>query len=152
MSQRMKPETPLSHRLLMGNYITDEIFGLTIARPGFITPHYTYGAILVAAPCWAAGTALGVMAGNLLPLPIVSSLSVALYGMFLAVIIPPAHKNKVIAILILICFAFSYALSWFPVISNLSAGTRTIILTVGISAIAGFLFPVKQGKEMGNDS
>lgn len=152
MSQRMKPETRLSHRLLIGNYITDEFFGLAIARPGAINPYYSYGAILVAAPCWAAGTAIGVIAGNLLPLRIVSSLNVALYGMFLAIIIPPAHKNKVIAGLILICFASSYAASWLPLISNLSAGTRTIILTVVISAIAAILFPVKQRKEMDNDS
>ncbi|WP_031515659.1 AzlC family ABC transporter permease [Desulfofalx alkaliphila] len=150
MSQRMKPETPLHHRLLMGFYVTDELFGISIARPGFLNPYYTYGAILVAAPCWATGTALGVIAGNLLPLRAVSSLSVALYGMFLAVIIPPANKNKVIAGLILICFASSYAATWLPLVSSLSAGTRTIILTVAISAMAALLFPVKR-KEMEND-
>ncbi|NLL45508.1 MAG: AzlC family ABC transporter permease [Clostridiales bacterium] len=151
MSQRMNPETRLSHRLLMGNYITDEFFGLAISRPGAINPYYSYGAILVAAPCWAAGTAIGVIAGNLLPLRAVSALNVALYGMFLAIIVPPAHKNKVIAGLILICFASSYAASWLPIVSNLSAGTRTIILTVAISAMAAILFPVKQRKEMDND-
>lgn len=151
MSQRMNPETRLSHRLLMGNYITDEFFGLAISRPGAINPYYSYGAILVAAPCWAAGTAIGVIAGNLLPLRAVSALNVALYGMFLAIIVPPAHKNKVIAGLILICFASSYAASWLPIVSNLSAGTRTIILTVVISAMAAILFPVKQRKEMDYD-
>jgi predicted branched-subunit amino acid permease len=135
----------------MVNYITDEFFGLAISRPGAINPYYSYGAILVAAPCWAAGTAIGVIAGNLLPLRAVSALNVALYGMFLAIIVPPAHKNKVIAGLILICFASSYAASWLPIVSNLSAGTRTIILTVAISAMAAILFPVKQRKEMDND-
>lgn len=146
MSQRMKPDTPLYHRFLMGYDIADELFGIAIARPGYLNPYYTYGAVLVAAPCWAAGTALGVVAGNLLPLRAVSAFGVALYGMFLAVIIPPAHKNKVVAGLILICFAASYAASWLPVISNFSGGTRTIILTAVISAIAAFLFPVKQSK------
>jgi len=152
LSQRMSPETRLPHRLLLGNYITDEFFGLAISRPGCISPYYTYGSILVAAPCWALGTSIGVIAGNLLPLRVVSALNVALYGMFLAVIVPPARKNRVIAGLILICFASSYAASLLPLISNLSAGTRTIILTVAISAIAALLFPVEQRKEAGNDT
>ncbi len=142
MSQRMKPETPLPHRLIMGYYITDELFGLAIARTGFLNPFYTYGAVLVAAPCWAAGTALGIVAGNLLPLRVVSALGVALYGMFLAIIIPPSRKNKIIAGLVLFCFASSYSASRLPMISDLSAGTRTIFLTLAISAAAAFLFPV----------
>ena len=147
LSQRFSPDTPFYHRLLIGYDIADELFGITIARPGYLNPHYTYGAVAVAAPCWAVGTALGIMAGNLLPLRIVSALSVALYGMFLAVIIPPARKNKVIALLILISFAASYGAVGFPLISALSNGTRTIILTVGISAAAALLFPIKQEKE-----
>ena len=69
-------------------------FGITIARPGHLNPYYTYGAILLAAPGWAVGTALGIMAGNALPLRVVSALSVALYGMFLAIIIPPAAAAR----------------------------------------------------------
>ncbi len=147
LSQRFSLDTPFYHRLLIGYDVTDELFGITIARPGTLNPYYTYGAIIVATPCWATGTALGIIAGNLLPLRIVSALSVALYGMFLAVIIPPARKNKVIAFLILISFAASYAAACLPVISTLSNGTRTIILTVAISAAAAILFPIRQKKE-----
>lgn len=147
MSQRMAPNTPLHHRLLMGYDIADELFGIAIARPGQLNPYYSYGAILVAAPCWATGTALGIIAGNLLPLRVVSAFSVALYGMFLAVIIPPARKSKVIAVLIVISFAASFAASSLPVISNLSSGTRTIILTIMISAAAAVLVPVQQKEE-----
>lgn len=152
ISQRMKQDTPLHHRFLIGYDIADEIFGITIARPGFINPYYTYGSVVVAAPCWAFGTALGVIAGNLLPLSAVSAFSVALYGMFLAVIIPPARKNKVVAGLILICFASSYIASLLPVISNMSEGTKAIILTIIISAAAALLFPVKDREEAENDS
>lgn len=55
LSQRFSPDTPLFHRLLVGYDVTDEIFGITIARSGQIDPFYTYGAILIAAPCWACG-------------------------------------------------------------------------------------------------
>lgn len=152
LSQRMSPDLPLRHRLLTGMGITDELFAIAIARPGYINPYYTYGSLFVASPCWAAGTALGIIAGNLLPLRAVSAFSVALYGMFLAVIIPPAHKNKVIGILVILCFAASYLSLHLPVISNISSGTRTIILTVAISAAAAFLFPVKPEEEKENDA
>ena len=144
LSQRMKPGTKLRHRLLVGFDVTDEIFAITIARPGYINPFYTYGAVVMAAPFWAVGTALGNIAGNLLPLRIVSALSVALYGMFLAVIIPPARKSKIVAVLIIVCFAASFAASCLPVVSGLSSGTRTIILTVVLSSAAAILFPRKE--------
>lgn len=147
LSQKFAPDTPLRHRLLVGYDVTDEIFGITIARPGILNPYYTYGAIVIAAPCWAGGTALGVIAGNLLPLRVVSALSVALFGMFLAVIIPPARKNRVVAAFVLISFLASFAAANLPYISLLSGGTRTIILTIVISAAAAALFPIREEEE-----
>ena len=120
----------------------DELFGITIARPGYLNPFYTYGAIALAAPAWASGTALGIIAGNLLPVRVVSALSVALYGMFLAIIIPPARKNRVVAVLVMLSFALSFACGCLPGIASLSDGTRTILLTVLISCGAAVLFPV----------
>ena len=127
LAQRFAPGTPFFHRLIIGYDVTDELFGITIARPGYLNPFYTYGAIALAAPAWAMGTALGIVAGNLLPLRAVSALSVALYGMFLAIIIPPARKDKVVAALLAISFALSFAASYLPVVSSMSRGTRTII-------------------------
>ena len=147
MSQRMDPEGPLRHRLGMAYFITDEIFAVTIAQPGYLEPLYLYGAASVAAPCWAVGTALGVIAGNLLPIRVVSAFSVTLYGMFLAVFIPAAKKNRVVALLVLVSFAASWAAGVLPGISALSSGTRTILLTVVISAAAALLFPVKPEQE-----
>ena len=147
MSQRMAPGTPFYHRLLMAFDITDELFGIAIARPGYLNPFYTYGAMLVAIPCWAIGTALGTAAGNVLPLRLVSALSVALYGMFIAIIIPPAKKNKVVAVLVVISFLASFGAACLPLISKLSGGMRTILLTVVISAAAAVLFPHKTKEE-----
>ena len=75
LAQRFAPGTPFFHRLIIGYDVTDELFGITIARPGYLNPFYTYGAIALAAPAWAMGTALGIVAGNLLPLRAVSALS-----------------------------------------------------------------------------
>ena len=75
-----------------------------INHEGKVNHKYIYGTYLVALPCWALGTALGIVAGNSLPTKIVASLSVALYGMFLAIIIPQAKKDRVIGLLIIISF------------------------------------------------
>lgn len=147
LSQKFSPETPFYHRFLTAVTITDEIFGISVSRPGFLNPFYPYGAFLIASPCWAVGTSLGITAGNLLPLRAVSALSVALYGMFLAIIIPPARKERVIAILVTISFAASFAAGYLPVLSGFSSGTRTIILTVTISAAAALLKPVTNSEE-----
>ena len=142
LAQRFAPGTPFFHRLIIGYDVTDELFGITIARPGYLNPFYTYGAIALAAPAWAMGTALGIVAGNLLPLRAVSALSVALYGMFLAIIIPPARKNRVVAVLVALSFALSFVCNYLPGVASLSDGTRTILLTVLISCGAAVLFPV----------
>ena len=147
MSQRIDPQMPFFHRLILSFYITDELFGIAIARPGSLNPWYTYCAVLFASPCWAIGTALGALAGNLLPLRLVSAFSVALYGMFLAIFIPPARKNKVILGIVILCFISSGLASFLPVISKWSEGTRTILLTLVISAGAALLFPRKTEEE-----
>lgn len=147
MSQRLDPKMPGFHRLLMAFHITDELFGIAIARPGCLNPYYSYGAVSVAAPCWAFGTALGAAAGNLLPTRLTSAFSVALYGMFLAVIIPAAKKDRVVAGLIICCFIASFCAANLSVFSGISSGTRTIILTVALSAAAAWLFPREETEE-----
>lgn len=152
LSQKLSPDTPLSQRFLVGFCITDEIFGISIARPGYLCPWYSFGALLIASPCWALGTACGIVTGNMLPVRVVSALSVALFGMFLAVIIPPSRKSKVVAGLVLISFLLSWAFSVMPYVSSLSEGTRTILLTVVISGAAAVLFPVKNNAGDGADT
>lgn len=152
LAQRFAPDTPIWHRFVIGYDVTDELFGITIARPGNLDPYYTYGAILLAAPAWASGTALGIIAGNLLPLRAVSALSVALYGMFLAIIIPPARKSRIVAALVAVSFALSFACNYLPGIASLSDGTRTILLTVLISGAAAVLFPVKDQEANEDDA
>ena len=149
MSQKFSPDTSVLHRLGVGFGITDEIFGITMARPGALEPRYTYGAMLMAIPSWACGTALGITAGNILPLRAVSALSVALYGMFLAIIIPPARKNRVVLALVVLAFAASWGAEFLPLVSGWSAGTRVILLTLLLSGGAAWLFPVSE--EEGGD-
>ncbi len=148
LNQRLHEGISMRGRLLAGLTITDEIFGITIAQPGQIDPLYPFGAFAIAMPCWAIGTAIGIEMGNLLPAYVVSALSVALFGMFLAVIVPACKKDRIVALTVAVSFGASWASVHAPYISELSSGNRTILLTVAISAAAAILFPVKQdGKE-----
>lgn len=144
LNQRIPAGTPLWKRLLLGVSITDEIFAITIARRGSVNIWYPLGAFAVALPMWTLGTGLGIRMGTLLPPSIVAALSVALYGMFLAVIIPAAKKDRVVLGIVTVSFAASFAASKLPGISALSEGTRTILLTILIAGAAAVLFPVKK--------
>lgn len=148
LSQRLHPHLSLGHRLGMGFFITDEIFGITIAQPGFANPVYVYGAACSSVPFWALGTALGIIMGNLLPLPVVSALSVSLYGMFLAIIIPPTRKNKVLGVLVVMSCLTSALASRLPYLSQLSASTRIILLTIVIAVIAAIVKPIEKKEEV----
>lgn len=147
LTQKLSPDTGLLHRLIIGFDVTDEIFGVSIAVPGRLNPFYTYGVMAVAIPGWSIGTGLGVIMGNLLPGRLVSALSVGLYGMFLAVIIPPARKSRIVAALVVISMALSFVADRLTILSGLSSGTKIILLTVIISAAAALLFPVKTDEE-----
>ncbi len=144
LSQKLDAATPLLPRLVIGFDVTDEIFGAYIAQPGALEPHYAYGVILIALPGWALGTYLGVAMGSALPARLVSALSVALYGMFLAVIVPPARRSRVLAGLIVLSMALSALLSLAPAFAFLSTGARVILLTVALSALAAWRFPVRE--------
>lgn len=147
LSQRLSPDATLGQRLLIGYSVTDELFGIAVNEPKPLNPRYSYGSYLVAVPMWAAGTALGIAAGNILPLRVVSALSVALFGMFIAVIVPPARENKVVLLLVVLSFAASWAAEKLPLLSALSSGGKVILLTVVLAAIAAAAFPVREEEE-----
>ncbi len=152
LSQRFADDESLIHRILVAFCVTDEIFGATIARPGNIIPAYTYGLTWVAAPMWGLGTACGIIAGSVMPARAVSALSVALYGMFIAIIVPPARRERAVLICVIVSFLLSYLCSdicfvSIPFVNGISSGTRTIILTLVISAAAALLAPVKPEEE-----
>ncbi|SDB07913.1 Predicted branched-chain amino acid permease (azaleucine resistance) [Pseudobutyrivibrio sp. YE44] len=141
LSQKFNEKTPMLHRILVGFTVTDELFAITIKRPGYIAPFYNYAAFFVAAGSWSLGTACGIIAGELMPTRVVSALSVALYGMFLACIMPEARKHRIVAVLIGVSFVLSYVASRVKLFAGISGGTKTIILTVAIASIAAILFP-----------
>lgn len=152
LSQRFTEETPLAHRIGVGLGVTDELFGLAIARPQ-VRPIYQYGAMLSSIPLWCIGTSAGIVAGELLPARVVTALSVSLFGMFLAVIMPASRDDRVVRACVLVSFAASYAAAHLiPFTRAWSSGTRIIALTVVIATAAALLFPVSEGEEAGHEA
>ena len=146
LSQKLRPETGLIHRLILGWYVTDEVFGVSISAPGYLNPWYTYGAIALACPGWAAGTCLGVILGNIFPASVVSALSVGLYGMFIAIFVPPARESRTIRGLVLVSMGLSFFVNRASMFAGVSSGIKTILLTVILSAAAAILFPIREAK------
>ncbi len=142
LSQKLSPDTGIGCRLLIGYGVTDEIFGADMSVRGSLNPRYHFGMFLIASAGWAVGTCLGVMMGNLLPARLTSALSVGLYGMFLAIIVPPARKDRVILGLVCSAMVLSFTLS--RLCPALGGGMRVILLTVALSCAAAALFPVRE--------
>ncbi|MDU4960997.1 MAG: AzlC family ABC transporter permease [Sporomusaceae bacterium] len=147
LSQKLDPEAPFIHRFLLAHGITDEIFGLAICKSGKLNPFYNYGLMSSAIPGWVLGTLFGAAAGAVLPERILSALGIALYGMFIAVIVPPAKGNKLLTGIILASMLLSLLFSRAAVLQPVSPGVKIIILTVAIAGMAAILFPVKPEEE-----
>lgn len=144
LTQKLSPETKLLHRLALSYCMTDEIFGLSISVDGFLRPVYTYGITVISVSGWCLGTVLGVVAGNILPALVTNALGVAMYGMFLAIIIPPAKENHFLGALVAVSMAASGLFSVLPYLKAISSGFRVIILTILIAGIAAVIHPMEE--------
>lgn len=147
LSQKVSETLWFPHRFFISYYITDEIFGISSTVDGKLNPWYTYGAACVASPGWVLGTFLGAVVGNILPANVASAMNVALYGMFLAVIIPPARKNGVIAVIVVASMLASSLLTWLEDWLPFSSGMRILILTVVIAGIAAVVHPIEEKED-----
>jgi len=144
LSQKMDSKTAFLHRFLIAFGITDEIFGVSVCKEGKLNQFYNYGLMSIGMPGWVVGTFCGIVSGNLLPERIISALSIALYGMFIAVIIPPAKGNKLLSGIILLSMIISLLFTKISILRHISSGFKIIFLTVLIAGIAALLFPIKE--------
>ena len=142
LSQKLGQGISLPHRFVVAFGNTDEIFGVSAAREGRRSPWYIYGAMCVAIPGWTRGTLAGGVSGGLLPDFLVSAFSVAIYGMFLAVIIPPAKKNRAVLLVVIGAMAVSTLFTVIPVLKQVSSGFVIIIATLLAAGAAAYFCPV----------
>ena len=144
LSQKLDENFSTFHRLAASFGITDEIFAVAVSQKS-VSPYYMYGLTVISALGWVSGTFLGGAAGNLLPESVSSALGIVLYGMFLAIIIPPSKKSKGVLITVLVAAALSIIFKY--VLTSVSGGFAIIICAVLSAAICAVFFPVKEENE-----
>ena len=144
LSQRMGQKVGLLPRFLLAFSNTDEVFALAMAREHALTVPFMYGLGLLPFIGWVGGTLLGALAGAVLPISVRTALGVMLYGMFIAIVIPPAKREKPIAVAALVALVLSSLFAWVPALQKAPKGTPIVICTVVAAAVCAWLFPVEE--------
>ncbi len=144
LTQKTDDTFTLPNRLLTSAFITDEIFAVAVSNPQKISKNYYLGVAVLPYVGWTLGTLFGALAGDILPSIITNALGVALYAMFIAIIIPPALKSVGVVLAILISAGVSYLFYFLPVLSeNVSQGFAIIISALVGAGIVAYFFPIK---------
>ena len=142
LSQNLDKGFTLRHRFIAAYGITDEIFVLCSTRKKPVTPGYMYGIIVVSSFGWTSGTLLGAAAGEILPPELISAMGIMLYGMFIAIIIPPAAEKR--SILLVVVFASGLSVMCRYLLPFISGGFTVIICGIAASLFGALLFPIKE--------
>ena len=147
LSQRMGEKIGFFPRLLIAYFNTDEIFALAMARKQPLTVPFLLGLGLLPILGWTAGTLLGGLAGSLLPGDIRAALGVMLYGMFIAVVVPPARQENPVLLTVILALILSCLFAWVPALQQVSAGISIVLCTVVAAAVCAWRFPVAEEEE-----
>ena len=147
LSQKLGKSIKIPHRFLIAFGNTDEIFALAMARIEPLTVPFMLGLGTLPIVGWTLGTLCGALAGSILPVSIQAALGVMLYGMFIAIVVPPAKQEKPVLAAVLLAMAFSTAFTLVPLLKQVSAGISIVICTVAAAAICAALFPIPEEEE-----
>lgn len=141
LTQKVEAKTSSAHRTLMSFAITDEIFAMAASQPGKVGSSYFYGLMTLPIVGWTLGTLLGAVAYSLLPQSIQVALGIAIYGMFIAIIIPPARKERSVLFVVIVGAITSCVLTWLKI----SSGFAVIICAIIAAGLGAICFPIKEG-------
>ena len=144
LSQRMGQRIGVLPRLFIAFFNTDEIFALAMAEKGPLTVPFMLGLGTTPILGWIAGTLCGALAGSVLPASIRVALGVMLYGMFIAIVVPPARQEKPVLITVILALVLSCLFTWVPGLKEVSAGISIVICTVAAAAICAWLHPIEE--------
>ena len=143
VSQKVERKMSMKERLAISFGITDEIFAVSMQHKGELSTPYMAGLIITPILGWTGGTLAGGAATSVMPEALSSALGIALYGMFIAVIVPPAREERSVLFTVILAILASLAFTYLPVLRNLGSGWSIIIITIAVSAVAAWLFPRK---------
>ena len=141
LSQKLDKSMTMVHRLLLAFCNTDEVFVVASQQPGRVGKAYLYGLTNGPFVGWVSGTLLGALAGGILPATVTDALGLAIYGMFIAIILPPFRRSKEVRVVILMAVAMSCLITLLPLLSFISDGFRIILCAVAASALGAWLMP-----------
>lgn len=144
VSQKVNKEFTTAQRIMASFGITDEVFAVSMQRRKELSFPYMAGLIITPILGWTGGTLIGAVATSLLPEIVTDAMGIALYGMFIAIIVPPAREQKSVLFAVILAIIASCAFTYLPVLSKVSGGWSVIIVTVVVSAITAILFPVEE--------
>ncbi len=144
LSQKLAGSVRMLDRFLMSFGMTDEIFAIASGRNGEVTARYFYGLMTLPILGWTSGTLVGAAAGSILPVSVLSALGVAIYGMFIAIILPPAKRNFAVAGVAILAAVLSCCFNWLPLLNRVSGGFAIIICAVVAAALGAWLRPVEE--------
>ncbi len=144
LSQKLDDTMSALHRAAFAFCNTDEVFAMASSQKGSVGRQYLYGLILIPYFGWALGTFLGAAAGTLLPEALRAAMGIAIYGMFIAIIIPPSKTSKAVRLAVLLASAMSCIMRFTPGLSRISGGFVIIICAVTVSALCAWKFPVQE--------
>ena len=147
LSQKVDKTMSIPHRLLVSFFVTDEVFAVAYSKPGLVGRKYMYGLGSMPILGWVGGTLLGAVSGELLSGDLRTALGLALYAMFIAIVVPPAKQNIAVVITIFISAVMSCIFKYVPVINKTSGGFAVIICGVFSAVLASILFPIKAGED-----
>lgn len=147
ISQKLHKSVSLPERFAVSAGVTDEIFAVAASKKHEIGAKYLYGLILLPYIGWATGTLLGAVMGSILPSVVQSALGIAIYGMFIAIFIPPMKKSSTVSVVVAIAAAMSCCFAYIPLLKNVSTGFVIIICAVFAAAVGAVLKPVDDETE-----
>ena len=144
ISQKVDKNFGTKERLISSFGVTDEVFAVSMQRRTELSFSYMLGLIGTPILGWTSGTLIGAVATSLLPAALTDAMGIALYGMFIAIIVPPAREHNSVLFAVILAILASCAFTYLPILSALSGGWSVIIITVVVSALAAWLFPVPE--------
>ena len=147
LSQKLDAEVTLANRFAIAFVNTDEVFAVASSQKGSVSKWYMFGLMLTPWLGWSSGTLIGAVAGNVLPAIVTSSLGVAIYGMFIAIVVPEAKKSRPTALCVAIAVALSCLFYYVPGLNAIPSGFTIIVCAVAASAIMAVAAPIPQEVE-----
>ena len=147
VSQKLHSSVKIADRLLFGFMMTDEVFAVTSGQKGEVGKRYLFGIMAAPYAGWSLGTLLGAVASGFMPASIRSAFGIAIYGMFIAIVLPIARQSGAVLKVVVIAAALSCIMHFAPVLSSVSSGFAIIICTVAASVIGAVIAPVKSTEE-----